>query len=139
MATDTTKEKGEGSGVPFYDDLENLKKLCDFLRSKNGPPVREALLMEKRVHYLKGKYFLSFFRQNNVLANLTTCFEIIGEKLVNFMFEPKKGVKWPKKLPKFESRQDAIAVCKELCKHQFLLRSEKRGKGDLGVSVFVSK
>ena len=56
---------------------------------------------------------------------------------MNFMFEPKKGVKWPKKLPKFDSRQDAIAVCKELCKHQFLLRSEKRGKGELGVSICV--
>ena len=59
MATDTTKDKGEGSGVPFYDDIENLKKLCDFLRSKNGPLVREALLMEKRVHYLKGKCAIS--------------------------------------------------------------------------------
>lgn len=38
----------------FYDDPENLKKLCDFLRSRQGPAIREALLMEKRVHYLKG-------------------------------------------------------------------------------------
>lgn len=39
----------------FYDNEENLKKLCDFLRSREGPPVREALLLEKRVHYLKGE------------------------------------------------------------------------------------
>ena len=42
------------SAKEFYEDVENLKKLCDFLRSKEGPPVREALLMEKRVHYMKG-------------------------------------------------------------------------------------
>jgi len=39
----------------FYDDEENLKKLCDFLRGKEGPPVREAIEMDKRVYYLKGK------------------------------------------------------------------------------------
>jgi len=39
----------------FYDDTENLKKLCDFLRGKHGPPVREATLMDKRVHYIKGR------------------------------------------------------------------------------------
>jgi len=38
----------------FYDEEEHMKKLCDFLRSREGPGVREALLMEKRVHYLKG-------------------------------------------------------------------------------------
>ena len=67
---------------------------------------------------------------------------IIGEKLVNFLTEPKKGTKWPKNLPRFDSRQDAIAVCKDLCKLQYLLRSEKRGKGELGVSLvllFVSQ
>jgi translocation protein SEC62 len=47
--------------------------------------------------------------------------------------EPKKA-KWPKILPRFENRQDAIVVCKELCKLQFILRCEKRGKGELGVS-----
>jgi translocation protein SEC62 len=56
-----------------------------------------------------------------------------GEKLVNFLVEPKKGTKWPKKLPRFENRSDAIAVCKELCNLQFLLRCEKRGKGELGM------
>ncbi|EEC47295.1 predicted protein [Phaeodactylum tricornutum CCAP 1055/1] len=102
MASDATPS--------FYEDIDNLKKLCDFLRGKHGPPVREALLIEKRVHYMK------------------------GEKLVNFLVEPKKGTKWPTNLPKFASRSDAILVCKELCKQQFLLRSEKRGKGELDVA-----
>ena len=97
----------------FYDDEDHLKKLCDFLRSKEGPPVREAVLMEKRVHYLK------------------------GEKLVNFLAEPKKGVKWPPNLPKFKDRQQATAVCKELVKLQFLLRSEKKGKGELAINRMV--
>jgi len=94
----------------FYDDEENLKKLCDFLRGKEGPPVREAIEMDKRVYYLK------------------------GEKLVNFLVEPKKGTKWPSNLPKFKTRQEAIAVCKQLCDAQFIHRSEKRGKGDLVIS-----
>ncbi len=38
----------------FYEDVENLKKLCNFLLTGEGPRVREALLMEKRVLYLKG-------------------------------------------------------------------------------------
>jgi hypothetical protein len=57
-----------------------------------------------------------------------------GEKLLNFLVEPKKGTKWPTNLPRFENRTEATAVCRELCKNQFLLRSEKRGKGELGVS-----
>jgi len=93
----------------FYEDSENLKKLCNFLLSGEGPRVREALLLEKRVIYLK------------------------GEKLVNFLHEPKKGTKWPQDLPRFESRQKAIVVCKELCKQQFILRCEKEGKGELGM------
>ena len=40
--------------LSFYDDVENLKKLCNFLLTGEGPRVREALLMEKRVLYLKG-------------------------------------------------------------------------------------
>lgn len=66
--------------------------------------------MDKRVYYLK------------------------GEKLVNFMVEPKKGTNWPKKLPRFKTRQQAIAVCKELCNYQYMHRSIKRGKGDLVIS-----
>lgn len=46
------------SAPSFYEDEENLKKLCNFLRTGDGPPVREALLMEKRVYYLKGTYLL---------------------------------------------------------------------------------
>ena len=57
-----------------------------------------------------------------------------GEKLVNFMVEPKKGTKWPKELPRFSSRPDAIAVCKELCTLQYILRGEKVAKGELEVS-----
>lgn len=64
-------------------------------------------------------------------------FENSGEKLVNFLVEPKKGTKWPSNLPKFESRQAAIGICKELVRNQFLIRSEKRGKGELGVSLKV--
>jgi hypothetical protein len=66
---------------------------------------------------------------------------ITGEKLVNFLVEPKKGTKWPAALPRFESRQAAIDVCKDLCKYQFMHRSEKRGKGDLVVSIctFISR
>jgi hypothetical protein len=39
----------------FYEDQENLKKLCNFLRSNEGVPVREAIEMDKRVYYLKGQ------------------------------------------------------------------------------------
>ncbi len=41
--------------VAFYEDEEQLKKLCNFLRSSDGPAVREAVEMDKRVYYLKGK------------------------------------------------------------------------------------
>jgi hypothetical protein len=40
--------------LSFYEDEKNLKKLCDFLRSSDGPAVREAIEMDKRVYYLKG-------------------------------------------------------------------------------------
>jgi hypothetical protein len=42
----------------FYEDEKNLKLLCDFLRSSEGPAVREAIEMDKRVYYLKGKLSL---------------------------------------------------------------------------------
>ena len=48
MATET-------DAPTFYEDVENLEKLCNFLLTGEGPRVREALLMEKRVVYLKGK------------------------------------------------------------------------------------
>lgn len=43
----------------FYEDEENLKKLCNFLRSNEGVPVREAIEMDKRVYYLKGQWWRS--------------------------------------------------------------------------------
>jgi hypothetical protein len=55
-ANGAAPEKEEETKPSFYDDEENIKKLSNFLRSREGPPVREALLMEKRVHYLKGTY-----------------------------------------------------------------------------------
>ena len=76
-----------------------------------------------------------FTRLCNIVLN--SCLTFPGEKLVNFMVEPKKGTKWPSNLPRFENRQDAVMVCKELCNNQFLLRSEKQGKGELGVSLDI--
>jgi hypothetical protein len=51
MAAKTEDKNGESS---FYDNEANLKKLCNFLRSREGPPVREAVQMDQRVYYLKG-------------------------------------------------------------------------------------
>eukprot|EP00550_Attheya_septentrionalis_P009811 CAMPEP_0198283682 /NCGR_PEP_ID=MMETSP1449-20131203/3253_1 /TAXON_ID=420275 /ORGANISM="Attheya septentrionalis, Strain CCMP2084" /LENGTH=328 /DNA_ID=CAMNT_0043980407 /DNA_START=23 /DNA_END=1009 /DNA_ORIENTATION=+ len=110
MATKDEPTEDSDEVPSFYEEEENLKILCNFLRTNDGPAVREAIEMEKRVQYLK------------------------GEKLVNFLVEPKKGTKWPTNLPKFTSREEAIEVCKDLCRLQFMHRSEKRGKGDLAVS-----
>jgi len=41
----------------FYKDEKNLKILCNFLRSEEGPAVRDAIMMDKRVHYFKGTFF----------------------------------------------------------------------------------
>ena len=50
----------DDSGIPsFYTEEENVQKLCNFLRSNEGPPVRNALLLDKRVLYLKGQSSLS--------------------------------------------------------------------------------
>lgn len=38
---------------------------------------------------------------------------------------------------KFESRQDAIEVCKHLVNMEYILRAEKKGKGDLGVRTLL--
>ena len=43
-----------GSVREHNEDEKNLMKLCDFLRSSEGPPVREAIEMDKRVYYIKG-------------------------------------------------------------------------------------
>lgn len=40
----------------FYEDQKNLNKLCNFLRSADGPAVREAIMMDKRVYYIKGEF-----------------------------------------------------------------------------------
>jgi translocation protein SEC62 len=129
----------------FYGEEKNLKALCDFLRSSEGPAVREAIEMDKRVYYLKGessKHLIDRFPRwqfngtssSHVIVVSSSSFHPVGEKLVNFMVEPKKGTKWPKNLPKFKNRTEAIAVCKELCNYQYMHRSIKRGKGDLVVS-----
>lgn len=112
MATNGKVAKADvvGDATSFYEVEENLAKLCDFLRSNEGPTVREAIEMDKRVYYLK------------------------GEKLVNFLVEPKKGTTWPTTLPRVSSRLEAINICKALCHYQFIHRSEKRGKGDLVIS-----
>jgi hypothetical protein len=129
MATNGTEP------IVFYEDEENLKKLCNFLRSNEGPPVREAIEMDKRVYYLKGRLLRESLARKGTTLVLTLFLSFIGEKLVNFLVEPKKGTKWPKDLPKFQSRTQAIAVCKDLCKYGFVHRSEKRGKGVLAVSI----
>lgn len=54
MASKNTDKQPNGTSS-FYEEEENLKKLCDFLRSAEGPAVREAIEMEKRVYYLKGE------------------------------------------------------------------------------------
>lgn len=70
---------------------------------------------------------------------MSLCYVFAGEKLVNFLVEPKKGTKWPLDLPRFATRAEAIAVCKDLCKYQFMHRSEKRAKGVLAVSTEASR
>jgi hypothetical protein len=172
-ATSTATSSAKENVVTFYENPDQLKKLCDFLCSRNGPPVREALLMDKRVHYLKGMLFIygvcNFYLYMhmlhifNLVANCISVLHVFqtsrhksifksyqhalnnriyifcliykGEKLVNFLVEPKKGTKWPTKLLRFQNRHDAIAICKELCKNQYLLRSEKCGKGELEVRI----
>ena len=46
---------GKKEALSFYEEEDHLTKLCNFLRSNEGPPVREAVEMDKRVYYLKGK------------------------------------------------------------------------------------
>lgn len=71
--------------------------------------------------------------RSQMISHTSNSTENAGEKLVNFMVEPKKGTKWPKELPKFSSRPEAIAICKELCNRQYMHRSEKVAKGELEV------
>ncbi len=48
---------GKKEALSFYEEEVHLTKLCNFLRSNQGPPVREAVEMDKRVYYLKGTLF----------------------------------------------------------------------------------
>ena len=57
----------------FYEDEDNLKKLCDFLRGKEGPAVREAIEMDKRVYYLKGESSESVGSPSERNAESATC------------------------------------------------------------------
>ena len=68
---------GVAEGGSFYEDVENLKKLCNFLRTKEGPAIREALLMEKRVHYLKGRLRLNCKVTESAFRMIS--FEIISQ------------------------------------------------------------
>ena len=67
----------------FYEDEDNLKKLCDFLRGKEGPAVREAIEMDKRVYYLKGESSESVGRSGNagsasVGMHSFLCLHVVG-------------------------------------------------------------
>mmetsp|Transcript_20182 Transcript_20182/g.43575 ORF Transcript_20182/g.43575 Transcript_20182/m.43575 type:complete len:334 (-) Transcript_20182:92-1093(-) len=103
MSSDTKTS----AALEHYQDIPALKKLCDFLRGRQGPKVREGVCRGQRVQYIK------------------------GEKMVDFLFEPKKGTKWPDKLPRFENRQEVVAICKLLTKEQFIVQAEKVGKSEL--------
>jgi hypothetical protein len=59
--------------LSFYDDIENLKKLCNFLRSDDGPTVREALLMDKRVVYVKGASTIYIYIYGLCVAVFVLC------------------------------------------------------------------
>jgi hypothetical protein len=59
MAAKTEEKETVKASPSFYDEEENLQQLCNFLRTNEGPPIREALLMDKRVHYLKGECSVS--------------------------------------------------------------------------------
>ena len=95
-----------------------------------------------RYYWQTTVYMAMMLFQHSSIHSLSRSFlslhpQSLGEKLVNFMVEPKRGTKWPSNLPKFESREQAIGVCKDLCKYQFVHRSEKRGKGVLSVSLRI--
>lgn len=89
---------GDGDSVlVFYEDEDNLKKLCNFLRSSEGPPVREAIEMEKRVYYLKGITMVTTEYRHvsayNTLYSLVTAtlFSIIQVKsLLTFSWSQKR-------------------------------------------------
>ena len=64
-----TTSNGDGGSVKdFYEDEKHLMKLCDFLRSSEGPPVREAVEMDKRVYYIKGAKNMIIFGGDESLS-----------------------------------------------------------------------
>lgn len=65
------------SAKDFYEDEKHLMKLCDFLRSSEGPPVREAIEMDKRVYYIKGE-----------LGELTSCVVVVRLPGQHFILIP---------------------------------------------------
>jgi hypothetical protein len=58
------------SAASFYTDDKNLMKLCDFLRSSDGPAVREAIEMDKRVYYIKGAWRMTFVLRGHIITML---------------------------------------------------------------------
>jgi len=54
-----------------------------------------------------------------------------GEKIVNFLVEPKKKTKWPTQLPKFSSRNEALKVCQALAEQNYIRKVDKTGKGEV--------
>jgi len=57
LSSITMASDKDTSAKDFYEDEKHLMKLCDFLRSSEGPPVREAIEMDKRVYYIKGAFW----------------------------------------------------------------------------------
>jgi hypothetical protein len=62
----------------------------------------------------------------------------LGEKLATYLVEPRKGVKWPKKVPRVKTRRQAIDICRNLCQESFIVRADKLGKGELKVRFVES-
>ena len=60
MLASITMAPANGTTKAFYEDEKNLNKLCNFLRSSEGPAVREAVMMDKRVYYIKGRVAFVF-------------------------------------------------------------------------------
>ena len=63
MADSSSSDAKVSKALAFYQEPGNLKKLCDFLRSRQGPALREAVLMDQRVYYIKGMFMQTHMRQ----------------------------------------------------------------------------
>ena len=84
MATKGKAKPVEAEELSFYEIEANLAKLCDFLRSKEGPSVREAMQMDKRVHYLKGMCFyagLAFLLKTQIQSSPIGRFDLVLIKI----------------------------------------------------------